>query len=175
MERGSDAHADRSCRCDGCQRTAGTTAPARSVVTCPDCGRQRRLCGKCTARREYRLGYVRYREGRRQLTAGLDYYADERWTDARAHIEAAADQFQAAVDHFTTAVGRASRDGVVEPVERARQKTTCFWQAMEWLSGATFSRERSADLLAAKFRHDGRQRLRTAADYGTLVEPSALG
>ncbi|MFC6973618.1 hypothetical protein ACFQL1_01385 [Halomicroarcula sp. GCM10025709] len=147
----------------------------RSTVTCPDCGRRRRLCGDCTARREYRLGYATYREGRRRLTAGLDRYTDERWTDARAHIEAAADQFQTAVGHFTTAVGRAETDGITEPCELARQKATCLWQAMEWLSGATFASEQSAELLAAQFRHDGRERLQTAADYGTLAEPTALG
>jgi hypothetical protein len=109
------------------------------------------------------------------LTVGLDRYGGQRWTDARAHIEAAADQFQTAVEHFTTAVGRVRRDSVAEPCEQARKKATCFWQATELLSGATFAREQSLHRLAEQFRRDGRKRLQAGTEYGSLADPSALG
>lgn len=155
-------------------RATSAAASREHTVDCPDCGRPLSVSREGLARHEYRLGYAGYVEARRQLTVGLEQYERGRFTDARAHVEAAADGFGTAVGQFTTAVGVVEREELSEHCERARQKATCLWQAMEWLSGATFASERGADELAERFQERACGRLRTAADYGNVADPGDL-
>lgn len=161
-------------RCSGCDtrfRIVGETQPR---IVCRECDREADLTGNPRARREYRLGHARYVEGRRRFTTGLEKFEDGHLTLARGDLDAAAGEFEQSVDHFTTGTRQAESDHLDDLIERARKKATCLWQAVEWLSGASFAREQDRSTLAAEYQHDARRRIEAARDYGDLCPPSEL-
>jgi hypothetical protein len=160
--------------CDGCGAEYQVSGANRPTVICPDCDRVATPRGNETARREYKLGYTKYLEARRQVTEALDRFEAGDMALARGGFNDAAAEFEDCVEHFTTAAARATDDSVAEPAERARKKATCLWQATEWLSGAAYAREQAASEQASTYRADAQQRLRAARDFGDLPEPPRL-
>jgi len=161
-------------RCDGCgtaYHVAGTTQP---TVLCPDCKQVATPRGDPMARREYQVGYAKYIEARRQLTEALERFESGETTLARGGFNDAATDFESSVDHFTTAAKRATSDRVAGPSERARKKATCLWQAVEWLSGATYASEKGEPEQASRYKNDATQRLQAAREYGDLHAPDTL-
>jgi len=149
-------------RCDGCgeeYRVAGSGEP---TVLCPNCEQVASPYGDRVARREYRIGYAKYLEARRQMGDAMNSFEADRLPLARGAFNDAASEFETAVDQ----VGR--------PSERARKKATCLWQAVEWLSGATYATEQERRSQATRFREDAQQRLEAASDYGDLPGPEDL-
>lgn len=158
-------------RCAGCgaeYRVRGDTQP---TVTCRDCEREAALCGPAAARREYRIGYTKYREARRQLSDAMALAENGTMTLARRGFDDAAADFEASVTHFTTAVREAEDESFSGCAERARKKATCLWQAVEWLSGMTFASEQGERVRARQHRHDAENRLRAASEYGSVAGP----
>jgi hypothetical protein len=161
-------------RCDGCGAEYSVSGTNRPTVICPDCDQVATPRGNEMARRAYKLGYTKYLEARRQVTEALERFESGDMALARGGFNDAAAEFEASVDHFTTAVSRATDDPVTAPSERARKKATCLWQAAEWLSGAAYAAEQAASEQASSYRSDAQQRLRAAREYGDLTEPDRL-
>ncbi|WP_276272127.1 hypothetical protein [Haloarcula litorea] len=161
--------------CGGCGVEYRVVGDEQPVVVCPDCGVRATLTGDAGARREYTVGRAKYREGRRRLSVALAAYEDGDQPLARGDFDDAAGDFEEAVDHFTTAVRRAESRAVGMHCDTARKKATCLWQAAQWLSGASWARERGDETRAAEFQHDARNRLQAAARYEDPPEPDALG
>jgi len=161
-------------RCDGCgeeYRVAGTGAP---TVLCSNCEQVASPYGDQLARREYRIGYAKYLEARRQMGDAMNSFEAGRMALARGGFNDAASEFEDCVDHFTNAARGAESDPVGTPCERARKKATCLWQAVEWLSGATYATEQERTTQAQRYRKDAQRRLKAASDYGDLVGPKDL-
>ncbi|MBV0901114.1 hypothetical protein [Haloarcula salina] len=158
-------------RCAGCGTEYRVLGEPTPKVTCRDCEREAALCGTAAARREYRIGYTKYREARRQLSDAMSLADDGATALARGGFDDAAADFETSVSHFTTAVREAEVESVAESAERARKKATCLWQAVEWLSGMTFASEQGERLRARQHRHDAENRLQAASEYGSLVAP----
>ncbi|WP_424003974.1 hypothetical protein ACOZ4I_05945 [Haloarcula salina] len=159
-------------RCAGCGAEYRVRGDPQPKVTCRDCGREADLCGPAAARREYRIGYTKYREARRQLSDAMSLVEGGATTLARGGFDDAAADFEASVSHFTTAVREADDESFSECAERARKKATCLWQAVEWLSGMTFASEQGERLRARQHRHDAENRLRAASEYGSVSGPN---
>lgn len=158
-------------RCAGCGAEYRVRGDPQPKVVCRDCEREATLCGPAAARREYRIGYTKYREARRQLSDAMSLAEDGAMTLARGGFDAAAPDFEASVSHFTTAVREAEDESLGECAELARKKSTCLWQAVEWLSGMTFASEQGEEIRARQHRHDAENRLRAASEYGPVAGP----
>lgn len=161
-------------RCDGCGREFTVASEGRAEVVCLDCDRTTTPCGDRGATIAYRVGYARYREGRRQLSSGMDHLEERNWVDARALFDGGADELEDAVEEFTHSVRRADGEFVNERAETARQKATCLWQVAGWLSGAAYARENHVAGRAESFQTEAREGLQRAREYGDLAEPERL-
>jgi len=162
-------------RCDGCGAEYHVAAGEEPTVLCSDCNQVATPRGDPKARREYQVGHAKYVEARRRLTDAMDHFEADQTTLARGGFNDAAAELQDSVDHFRTAARQATGDGVTADCERARDKATCLWQAVEWLSGATYAAEQGKAEQATRFRRDGTNRLKAASEYGQLAEPDELG
>lgn len=162
-------------RCDGCGEEYRVTGRGEPTVLCSNCEQVATPYGDQLAKREYRLGHAKYLEARRQMGDAMDSLEAGQMALARGGFNDAAAEFEDCVDHFTTAARAAAGDGVGGPCERARKKATCLWQAVEWLSGATYASEQDELMQARRYREDAQQRLRAASEYGDLAEPDDLG
>jgi len=161
-------------RCDGCGTEYRVAGEGRPTVLCPDCKQVASPHGDPVAGLEYRIGHTKYVEGRRRTSEAMRRFESGHMTLARGGFNDAAEEFEAAVDHFTRAVGHAESDGVTDTSEQARKKATCLWQAVEWLSGATYANEQGDMSRADRYRTDAQQRLRAAVDCGDLTDPEEL-
>ncbi len=161
-------------RCDGCGAEYSVSGTNRPTVICPDCDQVATPRGNEMARRQYKLGYTRYLEARRQVTEALERFESGDMALARGGFNDAATEFEESVDHFTAAASRATEAPVADPSERARKKATCLWQAAEWLSGAAYAEEQAATEQASTYRADAQQRLRAAREYGDIPAPTRL-
>ena len=159
-------------RCDSCDAEYRVAGEQQPTVLCSECKQVVTPHGDPTARREYHVGHVKYVEGRRRTTEAMERFESGHMTLARGGFDDAADEFEASVDHFTAAVQGAESADVRDACERARKKATCFWQAVEWLSGATYADEQGHTDRAMQYREDAQQRLHAASEHGDLVEPS---
>lgn len=158
-------------RCDGCGRVYRVTG---EKVLCSECNQVATPHGDPLATREYRLGHAKYVEGRRRTTEAMRRFEAGHMTLARGGFNDAATEFETSVDHFTMATRGAESDAVAETAGRARKKSTCLWQAVEWLSGATYANEQGDMSRATRYREDAQQRLQAASDYGELTDPDTL-
>ena len=161
-------------RCDGCEAEYRVAGDGQPTVLCPDCKQVATPHGDSVAGREYRVGYVKYVEGRRRTTEAMRRFESGHMTLARGGFNDAAGEFETSVDHFTTARSQAASDIVDDTCERARKKATCLWQAVEWLGGATYANEQGDISRANSYRDDAQQRLRAAREYGDLTDPEEL-
>ncbi|WP_324662277.1 hypothetical protein [Haloarcula sediminis] len=161
-------------RCDGCGTTYQVAGEGEPTVLCSECDQVASPHGDAAAGREYRVGHVKYIEGRRRTTEALGRFESGQTTLARGGFDDAASEFEDSVDRFTAAVARADSEPVREDCERARKKATCLWQAVEWLGGATYASEQGDTDRATRYREDAQQRLRAAKAYDDLVAPEAL-
>ena len=161
-------------RCDGCGTEYRVAGEGQPTVLCSECKQVATPHGDPTAKREYHVGHVKYVEGRRRTTEAMRRFESGHMTLARGGFDDAAGEFEASVDHFTTAVQGAESGDVREACERARKKATCLWQAVEWLGGATYADEQGDIDRATRYREDAKQRLHAASEYGELAEPSEL-
>lgn len=161
-------------RCDGCGAEFRVVGEQQPKVLCAECNQIAAPHGDAIAEREYRVGHVKYIEGRRRTTEAMERLESDQLTLARGGFDDAADEFEDSVDHLTTAVKQAESDRVGEVCEQARKKVTCLWQAIEWLGGATYANEKGDRDKATRYREDAHQRLLAANEYGELVEPSEL-
>lgn len=161
-------------RCDGCgaeYRVAGDKQP---TVLCLSCNQVASPHGDPAAGREYRVGHAKYVEGRRRTSEAMRRFESGQMTLARGGFDDAAGEFEASVDHFTAAVSQADTEEVREACENARKKATCFWQAVEWLGGATYASEQGDMDRATRYRTDAQARLQAASEYGNLAEPDEI-
>ncbi|GGK81950.1 hypothetical protein [Haloarcula sebkhae] len=161
-------------RCDGCGSEYRVLGDSQPKIVCRDCEREATLSGTAAAQRAYHVGYIRYREARRQLSDALATVEDGEMALARGGFDSAASDFEQSVEEFTTAVREADDNALAELSERARKKATCFWQAAEWLSGMTYASEQGASTQASQYRHDAENRLQAATEYGTVSSPDEL-
>jgi len=161
-------------RCDGCGAEYRVIGEKQPTVLCSECNQVASPHGDPVAGREYRVGHVKYVEGRRRTTEAMERLESDHMTLARGGFDDAAAEFEDGVDHLTAAVKQADSDAVREACERARKKVTCLWQAVEWLGGATYASEQGDPNRAARYREDAKQRLRAAKEYGELVDPDDL-
>jgi hypothetical protein len=161
-------------RCDGCGTEYQVAGAEQPTVLCPDCKQVATPRGDPLARREYQVGYAKYLEARRQMTDALGQFDDGETTLARSGFNDAATEFEDSVEQFRTAARQATSDHVATPCERARKKATCLWQAVEWLSGATYASEMGDTTRVGRYKNDATQRLEAASDYGELPEPATL-
>ena len=111
---------------------------------------------------------------RESWTEALDRFEAGDTTLARGGFNDAATELQTSVDHFRTAARQATSDDVTDPCERARDKATCLWQAVEWLSGATYAAEQGDRSQANRYKNDATQRLQASREYGELPDPETL-
>ncbi|KOX92402.1 hypothetical protein [Haloarcula rubripromontorii] len=158
-------------KCDGCGSEYRVLGESQPKIVCRDCEREATLSGTAAAQRAYHVGYIRYREARRQLSDALETVEDGEMALARGGFDSAAADFEESVEEFTTAVREADDNGLAELSERARKKATCLWQAAEWLSGMTYASEQGESTQASQYRHDAENRLQAATEYGTVSSP----
>lgn len=161
-------------RCDGCGAAYSVSGTNRPTIICPDCDQVATPRGNEMARQQYKLGYTKYLEARRQVTEALERFESGDMALARGGFNGAATEFEESVDHFTAAASQATDEPVAEPSECARKKATCLWQAAEWLSGAAYAEEQGASDQASTYRADAQQRLRAAREYGDIQKPNRL-
>ncbi|EMA07728.1 hypothetical protein SAMN05443574_10673 [Haloarcula vallismortis] len=161
-------------RCDGCGSEYRVIGESQPKIVCRDCEREATLSGTAAAQRAYHVGYIRYREARRQLSDALATVEDGEMALARGGFDSAAADFEEGVEEFTTAVREADDSELAELSERARKKATCLWQAAEWLSGMTYASEQGESTQADQYRHDAENRLQAATEYGTVSSPEEL-
>jgi hypothetical protein len=171
---GADIQQLETYRCDGCGTEYHVAAGEEPTVVCPDCNQVATPRGDPKARREYQVGHAKYVEARRRLTEALDRFEAGDTTLARGGFNDAATELQTSVDHFRTAASQATSEAVTEPCERARDKATCLWQAVEWLSGATYAAEQGDQSQATRYKNDATQRLQASREYGELADPENL-
>ena len=158
-------------RCDGCGTEYRIIGEKQPTVLCPDCDQAVSQYGDGAAKRAYRMGYATYLEARRQTTEAMTCFQDDQLALARGSFNDAAAEYEKSVDKFTTALTRADSDPLTETAETARKKSTCLWQAVEWLSGATYAQEQGETERAGQFRRDAEQRLQAATEYGSIASP----
>lgn len=161
-------------RCDGCGAEYRVAGEAQPTVLCSECKQVATPHGDTAAVREYHVGHVKYVEGRRRTTEAMGRFESGHMTLARGGFDDAAGEFEASVEQFTMAVKQADSEAVRDACEQARKKATCLWQAVEWLSGATYANEQGANDQATRYRDDAQQRLLAAKEYGELVAPDEL-
>ncbi|WP_262177887.1 hypothetical protein [Haloarcula laminariae] len=161
-------------RCEGCGTVFRVAGGDRPTVVCSECEQVASPHGDAAAKREYRVGHATYVEGRRRTTEALERFESGHTTLARGGFDDAAGELEDSVDRFTAAVTRADSEAVREDCERARKKATCLWQAVEWLSGATYASEKGDADRATRYRKDAQQRLRAASEYDVLTAPDEL-
>ncbi|RLN01522.1 hypothetical protein [Haloarcula sp. Atlit-7R] len=161
-------------KCDGCGSEYRVLGESQPKIVCRDCEREATLSGTAAAQRAYHVGYIRYREARRQLSDALETVENGEMALARGGFDSAAADFEESVEEFTTAVREADDNGLAELSERARKKATCLWQAAEWLSGMTYASEQGESTQASQYRHDAENRLQAATEYGTVSSPDEL-
>jgi hypothetical protein len=161
-------------RCDSCGSTFRVESETRPTVICPDCNVTATIRGDKESIAAYRLGYARYREGRRQLTAGLEQFDDEQWTHARALFDGASEAFETAVDQFRSATNRAQHASLDEFTETARRKAACYWRVADWLSGTAHARETDDRERVSHFRAEAQRELEKASELGAVREPEQL-
>jgi hypothetical protein len=121
----------------------------------------------------YRIGHAKYIEARRRTSEATTQFETGSLVPARAGFNDASEEFDASVDEFTTAKEQAARDDIEAVCERARKKATCYQQAVEWLSVATYAQEKG-QREANRCIEDATDRVRAARDYGTLPRPDEL-
>jgi hypothetical protein len=161
-------------RCGGCRTEFHVGGEVHPTVLCPDCNVVASRRGDADAVAAYRVAYAHYREGRRQLAAGLSAFDEHDWTHARSLFTGAATAFDTAVEEFTEAETRAEAASLAEMTGTARQKATAFWQIVEWLGGTAFARKNDNAERAERFLSEAKQQFQPVSDLGDLTEPDAL-
>jgi len=161
-------------RCDGCGAEYRVAGEGQPTVLCSECKQVATPHGDPVATQEYHIGHAKYVEGRRRTTEAMRRFKSGHMTLARGGFDDAASEFETSVDHFTAAAKGAKSEALGETCEVARKKATCLWQAVEWLSGATYADEQGDVDRATRYREDAQQRLRAAKDYGDMVSPDEL-
>lgn len=171
---GGDIQQLQTYRCDGCGAEYHVAAAAEPTVVCSDCNQAAKPRGDPNAKQEYQVGHAKYVEARRRLTEAMERFEAGDTTLARGGFNDAATELQASVDHFRSAARGATSDRVSDPCQRARDKATCLWQAVEWLSGAAYAAENGDNSRANRYKNDATQRLQASREYGELPDPDAL-
>lgn len=161
-------------RCDGCGAEFRVVSAQRPRVVCQDCKVVATPSGDNEALGAYRIGYARYQEARRQIGAGLKQYAGAQLVDARAMFNGASEDFEVAVKKFRKATKKADTEEIRASADSAREKTNCFWQGADWLSGATYAQEEDAAQRATHFREEAEDQLQRAREFGTVEPPQSL-
>jgi len=161
-------------RCDRCKTEYRILGDDQPTVLCPDCEQVVSQYVDGAAKRAYRVGYATYLEARRQTTEAMTCFEKDQLSLARGSFNDAAVEFEDSVEKFTTALTRADSDRLAERAESARKKATCLWQAVEWLSGATYAQEQGEMARASEYKYDAEQRLQAATEYGSIASPDQL-
>lgn len=120
----------------------------------------------------YRIGYAQYREGRRNLSSGLEHCKAGNWDLACSAFSAACGEFSDAVDTFTTGQRLAADDGIGDRNSRGRVTATTYWEAAEWLAGFATAADRGEDQARSENRRAAEAALRGVRDE-TLPEPDS--
>lgn len=160
--------------CDSCGAEFRVRSETRPTVICSDCNVTTTPQDDRKAIAAYRVGYVRYQEGRRQLTAGLERFDDKQWTHARALFAGGSEAFETAVEQFRSAANQSQRTSLRTRIETGRKKSSCYWQVADWLSGTAYARENDDRARASHFRSEAEAELEHANEFGRLLNPEQL-
>ena len=120
----------------------------------------------------YRTGYVRYREGRRYLSSGLEHCEAGDWGLAASAFDEASEEFGDATNRFTKGQGLADGDEIHEYNSRGRVVATKYWEAAEWLAGFATAASKGNVESREENREAAEQALQEVRDV-TLPEPDA--
>jgi hypothetical protein len=161
-------------QCGGCEATYHVAAGETPILLCPECKQIANRWDDSNAKHEYQIGHAKYIEARRRLTEAINQFENDKTTLARGGFNDAADELQNSVDHFRVAARSATDDGLHAQCELAWYKTTCLWQASEWLSGASYATEQSNQAQAQRFQSDAHDRFKAASEYGAITAPDEL-
>lgn len=127
--------------------------------------------GGDTAFARYRVGHAHYTEGRRAFTAAMDGFRDSEWVVAQGDFQRAREEFEAAEDHFDTAV-RFGDDGSLAPIyEGAKAKANALWQASDWLTRAASAYSSGEGAEGQELRDDAECPLEDARGYREPPDP----
>lgn len=120
----------------------------------------------------YRVGYVRYLEGRRLLSRGFSQCDAQQWGVGQSAFEDACEEFGRATDVFMKGQGLA--EGRLTALnDTGRHRSRQLWEAAEWLAGFAIAAEKGDTERKSRHRREAASVLKAVSEDDELPSPEA--